>query len=67
VPGYHLHGVSDDRAHGGHVFDLTAARLEVAIHHVSELRLALPETEAFLKAHLGASTEAALDQTEHQG
>jgi acetolactate decarboxylase len=52
IPGFHLHCVSDDRAHGGHVFDLSAHRLTVEMHRVTDLHLALPETPEFLSAHL---------------
>ncbi|MEX1210481.1 MAG: acetolactate decarboxylase [Candidatus Nanopelagicales bacterium] len=67
IPGYHLHAISDDRAHGGHVFDLSAERLLVAMHRVSDLHLALPETREFLEAHLSDATSVALDRTEHGG
>jgi len=67
IPGYHMHAISDDRAHGGHVFDLTADSLRVELHRVSDLHLALPETREFLEAHLSDTTAAALDRTEHGG
>lgn len=64
IPGFHLHCVSDDRAHGGHVFDLTADHLDVEVHRVSDLHLALPETQEFLSAHLssGASDTDAVER-----
>jgi acetolactate decarboxylase len=65
IPGYHLHAISDDRAHGGHVFDLNAESLRVEMHRVSDLHLALPETAEFLQARLSDGTSAALDRTEH--
>jgi acetolactate decarboxylase len=55
IPGFHLHCVSDDRAHAGHVFDLSADRLVVEMHRVTDLHLALPETPEFLLAHLSWS------------
>jgi acetolactate decarboxylase len=55
IPGYHLHAISDDRAHAGHVFDLRAQHLTVDVHRVSDLHVALPETEAFLQANLVAA------------
>ena len=67
IPGYHLHAISDDRAHGGHVFDLNAESLRVEMHRVSDLHLALPETAEFLQARLSAATNSALDRTEHGG
>lgn len=65
IPGFHLHCVSDDHAHGGHLFDLTATLLAVDVHRVSDLHLALPETQEFLEAHLSGGTADALDRTEH--
>ena len=55
IPGYHLHAISDDRVHAGHVFDLRAQSLRVDVHRVSDLHVALPETEAFLQANLVAA------------
>jgi acetolactate decarboxylase len=56
IAGYHLHAISDDRSRGGHVFDVQASHLRVDVHRVTDLHLALPETEAFLTADLGGST-----------
>jgi acetolactate decarboxylase len=64
IPGYHLHAVSDDRAQGGHVFDLRARALRVELHRVNDLHVALPETQEFLQAQLSGDTAADLDRTE---
>lgn len=64
IPGYHLHAVTADRAHGGHVFDLQSDSLVVEMHRVSDLHVALPETAEFLQAHLSGETAGDLDQTE---
>lgn len=64
VPGYHLHLLSDDHQHAGHVLELTAETLEVALHQESHLQLVLPETPAFLKADLSGDPAAALAQAE---
>lgn len=64
IPGYHLHAVTADRAHGGHVFDLQSDGLVVEMHRVSDLHVALPETAEFLQARLSGATSADLDQTE---
>ena len=64
VPGYHFHAVTGDREHGGHVFDLSAKRLSVEMHRVSDLHLALPETAEFLRAQLSGDASATLNQTE---
>lgn len=64
IPGYHLHAVTDDRAHGGHVFDLQARRLTAQVHRVSDLHLALSETQEFLAARLSGDVARALQSTE---
>ena len=63
IPGYHLHAISDDRTRAGHVFDLRAGEVVAAVHRVSDLHVALPETEAFLRADLG-SAHADMDAIE---
>ncbi|QNI79809.1 alpha-acetolactate decarboxylase [Synechococcus sp. RS9909] len=45
MPGYHLHLLSDDHQHGGHVLDLHCRELKVALHREDELHLALPESK----------------------
>lgn len=60
VPGYHLHFLSDDRMHAGHVLDLRAASLDVALSRETNVHLALPETESFLRADLAGDPSAAL-------
>ncbi|MFM7674072.1 MAG: acetolactate decarboxylase [Synechococcus sp.] len=64
VPGYHLHLLSDDHAHGGHVLDLQAAQLSVELHSENHLQLALPETAAFLAADLRGDPSASLAKAE---
>ncbi|MFM1966497.1 MAG: acetolactate decarboxylase [Actinomycetota bacterium] len=64
IPGYHLHAVTDDRQHGGHVFDLNAERLTVEVHRVNDLHLALPETQAFLQADLSPESGGAMGSVE---
>lgn len=63
IPGYHLHAVSKDRTSAGHVFDLRAPEVLAEVHRVSDLHVALPETEAFLRADLG-SAHADMDSIE---
>ena len=66
IAGYHVHFISDDRQHGGHVLQLTATDLPLELHLVSDIHLAIPETEAFLQADLAGDTTAALQQAEHK-
>ena len=64
VAGYHFHFISADRLHGGHLLDVEADSLSLAIEPLSNFHLALPETEAFLKAKIGKDTEAVLAAAE---
>lgn len=64
IPGYHFHLLSDDRCHGGHLLDLRANELTVEIDLQSNLRLALPETKAFLEADLSGDPTEALERAE---
>jgi acetolactate decarboxylase len=56
VPGYHFHFLTEDRRHGGHVLECTAKRLRIRMEALNDFHLALPETEAFLKADLSNSS-----------
>ena len=64
IPGYHLHFLSDDRCHGGHLLDVKAEAVQVEFDFQSNLRLALPETREFLTADLSADPTAALEKAE---
>ena len=64
IPGYHLHALTDDRAQGGHVFDLRAGRVSVEVHRVSDLRVVFPDTEEFLAADLAPDAGGAMDAVE---
>jgi acetolactate decarboxylase len=56
VAGYHLHFLSADRQHGGHLLDVEAKALQLKIEALTNFHLALPESEAFLKADLSKNT-----------
>jgi acetolactate decarboxylase len=64
VPGYHLHLLSDDHRHAGHVLELQSRELELELHRESHLQLLLPETPAFLRADLSGDPAAALAKAE---
>ncbi len=64
VPGYHLHLLSTDHQHGGHVLEVRARSLRVAIHTTNDLHVVLPESAAFLHADLNADPTAALARAE---
>lgn len=64
VPGYHLHLLSEDRKHGGHVLGVQAQNLKIQVMDANNLVMALPESPAFLKADLSKDPAAALHQAE---
>jgi acetolactate decarboxylase len=56
VAGYHLHFLSSDRHHGGHVLDLEAERLQLQLETLNDFHLVLPESQSFLRADLNKNT-----------
>lgn len=64
VPGYHLHFLSSDRGKGGHLLQCRGTNLRLQIQREVDLRLALPETEDFLKANLRRDPTADLARAE---
>ena len=56
IAGYHFHFLSQDRKHGGHLLDVEAESLQLSIEPLTHFHLALPESEAFLKADLSKNT-----------
>jgi len=65
VPGYHFHFISNDREHGGHLLDVEATQLHVRIESLTDFHLALPASEAFMKADLSKNTAGELAYAEH--
>jgi acetolactate decarboxylase len=64
VPGWHVHFLSDDRAEGGHVLDAQAATLRGQMQDLADLRIAMPETPAFLDADLSEDPSEDLARAE---
>lgn len=52
VAGWHLHFLSDDHTGGGHVLDCQGAGLFAKVQELADVRIAMPETAAFLQADL---------------
>ncbi len=65
VPGYHLHFLTADKRHGGHLLECRPRHIRIAIQHVPELRLGLPMTLDFLTADLSRDTRDDLHEAEH--
>jgi acetolactate decarboxylase len=64
VPGYHLHFLSADRRHGGHLLDVASDTLRLRLEPLTDFHLALPESEEFLKADLSKDTTEQLAYAE---
>jgi alpha-acetolactate decarboxylase len=64
VAGYHLHFLSTDRQHGGHLLEVAADTLRLRVEALTDFHLALPESEAFLKADLSKNTAQELAYAE---
>jgi acetolactate decarboxylase len=64
VAGYHLHFLSADRQHGGHLLDVAADALRLRVEALTDFHLALPESETFLKADLSKNTAEELAYAE---
>ena len=66
VPGYHLHFISDDRRHGGHLLQCRGKDLSLKLQRETNVQVALPETEDFFKANLNKDPSAALKFAERE-
>ena len=64
IPGYHLHLLSSDRQHGGHILGIRARNLRLQVMDANNLVMALPESPQFLKADLTADPTAVLSKVE---
>jgi hypothetical protein len=64
ISGYHFHFLSNDRLHGGHLLDVEAGPLRLRVEALTDFHLALPESEAFLKADLSKNTAGELAYAE---
>jgi acetolactate decarboxylase len=66
IPGYHFHFISSDHRHGGHLLDVEADRLRLQVEALMDFHLALPTSEAFLKADLSKNTAQELAYAEQR-
>lgn len=64
IPGYHLHVLSGDHQHGGHVLGIQAKNLKLQVMDADNLIMALPESPGFLKADLSGDPSLALSKAE---
>jgi acetolactate decarboxylase len=66
VPGYHLHFISADHTHGGHLLQCKGKNLCLRIQREGNYHIAFPETPDFLKADLRRDPTKALAQAESE-
>jgi acetolactate decarboxylase len=64
APGYHLHFLTADRMHGGHVIGCALTKVRIGIQHVPVLKMGLPITLDFLTADLTRDTTKDLEKAE---
>jgi len=65
APGYHLHFLSEDRQHGGHLIDCVLGKVRIGIQHIPKLDVGLPITLDYLTADLTRDVGNDLDKAEH--
>ncbi len=64
IAGWHIHFLTANRDAGGHVLACQGASLRAEVQHLSDFRIAIPETAAFLAADLTGDPSAALEKAE---
>ncbi|NCT56390.1 MAG: acetolactate decarboxylase [Legionella sp.] len=64
IPGYHLHFLSSNHQHAGHVLDISGKNLKLKIMDINKMMITLPESDAFLHADLSIDPAEALSQAE---
>jgi acetolactate decarboxylase len=64
APGYHMHFLTKDRQHGGHLIECSLKKARIGIQHVPKLEVGLPITLDFLTADLTRDIGKDLDKAE---
>jgi acetolactate decarboxylase len=59
--------VTDDRTGGGHILNCQGVDLRVQMQDLTDVRIAMPETAAFLQADLSQDPSQELDLAERGG
>jgi acetolactate decarboxylase len=67
VAGWHLHFITEDRRHGGHVLDSRIETAHVQLDPSGELHVELPPGIDLADPEAAKSTHAAIDRVEHSG
>ncbi|MCX5813272.1 MAG: acetolactate decarboxylase [Proteobacteria bacterium] len=64
APGYHMHFLTEDRRHGGHLIECSLKKARIGIQHVPKLEVGLPITLDYLTADLTRDIGKDLDKAE---
>jgi acetolactate decarboxylase len=64
VPGMHLHFLSADERHGGHLLECRPHQAQVAVHVLHDMELDLPMSEAYLQWDFHRDIDQDLDKAE---
>jgi acetolactate decarboxylase len=64
VPGYHIHFLTEDRQHGGHLIECRMNAATLGVQHIAKLELGLPVTLDFMTADLTRDTSRDLEEAE---
>ena len=64
APGYHLHFLTEDRRHGGHLIECSLKKARIGVQHVPKLDVGLPVTLDYLTADLTRDIGKDLDKAE---
>lgn len=64
MPGWHLHFISDDRRHGGHVLGLVSHQVDVQLQAIRRFEMALPDRGTFVGADLSKDMSKEIHQAE---
>ena len=67
APGWHVHFLSQDRARGGHVFDLSLVRGHAVMHKIDRIEIQLPATPAFDTYSLKETSQKEIAEVEQGG
>jgi acetolactate decarboxylase len=64
VPGLHLHFLSEDLQHGGHVFECVPRKVRAGIQLIHKLELSLPMTQDYMRLDFHRDIKQDLDKVE---
>jgi acetolactate decarboxylase len=64
VPGFHLHFLSSDLQHGGHLLECRPSKVRIGIQFIDRLELSLPMTLDYLTLDFKRNAESDLDRAE---